>query len=81
MEREGTLVRYVRSTIVPADETLLCVLEAASEEVVREIYARTGLPFERLSAVLPEEGRAEEAAGTRPPDTGGAEHTRSKRRN
>ena len=66
-------------TIVPADETLLCVLEAAPEELVREIYARAGIPFERLSAVVPEEGRAEEAAGTRPPDTGGAEHRASRR--
>ena len=38
----------------PADETLLCVLEAATEELVRETYARAGIPFERLSAVIPE---------------------------
>lgn len=80
MEREGTGVRYVRSTIVPADETLLCVLEAASEEVVRELYARAGLPFERLSAVLPVEGCADEAVGTTPPGAGGAEHEPSKRK-
>jgi Nickel responsive protein SCO4226-like len=54
LAREGKLVRYLRSTIVPADESLLCVLEAASEELVREVYARAGLPFERLSVVLPE---------------------------
>jgi len=54
MEREGKPVRYLRSTIVPADETLLCVLEAAREELVREAYARAGVPFERLSTVIPE---------------------------
>jgi hypothetical protein len=54
MEREGRAVRYVRSAIVPADESLLCVLEAATEELVRETYARAGIPFERLSAVIPE---------------------------
>jgi hypothetical protein len=27
LEREGKSVRYLRSTIVPADESLLCVLE------------------------------------------------------
>ena len=43
-----------RAAIVPADETLLCVLEAATEELVRETYARAGIPFERLSAVIPE---------------------------
>ena len=54
MEREGKSVRYVRSAIVPGDESLLCVVEAASEELVRETYARAGLPFERLSTVIPE---------------------------
>jgi Protein of unknown function (DUF4242) len=54
MSREGKPVRYVRATIVPADESLLCMLEAASEELVQETYARAGIPFERLSAVLPE---------------------------
>jgi Nickel responsive protein SCO4226-like len=54
MEREGERVRYVRSAIVPGDESLLCVLEAATEEQVRELYSRAGLPFERLSTVIPE---------------------------
>jgi hypothetical protein len=52
MALEGEPVRYLRSTIVPADESLLCVLEASSDEVVRTVYARAGLPFERLSAVI-----------------------------
>ena len=54
LEREGKSVRYLRSTIVPADESLLCVLEAAGEELVREAYARAGLQFERLSVALPD---------------------------
>ena len=54
MEGEGKPVRYLRSTIVPADESLLCVLEAATEELVREAYTRAGIPFERLSTVIPE---------------------------
>jgi hypothetical protein len=54
MEREGKQVRYLRSTIVPADESLLCVVEAGTEELVRETYARAGLRFERLSTVVPE---------------------------
>ena len=61
MEREGKSVRYLRSTIVPADESLLCVLEAATEELVREAYARAGIPFERLSTVIPEGCWAERA--------------------
>jgi hypothetical protein len=54
MRGDGRAVRYVRSAIVPADESLLCLLEAASEELVRETYARAGIPFERLSTVIPE---------------------------
>ena len=58
LEHEGRAIRYVRSTVVPNDEALLCTLEAAGEELVREAYARAGLPFERLSAVIPTEGGA-----------------------
>ena len=54
LEREGKDVRYIRSAVVPADESLLCVLEAASEGLVREIYARAGIPFERVSALIAE---------------------------
>ena len=63
MEREGKPVRYLRSTIVPADESLLCVLEAGTEELVRETYARAGITFERLSAVIPEGDRGWVAIG------------------
>jgi len=58
LAREGRPVRYLRSAIVPADESLLCLLEAAGEELVHETYARAGIPFERLSAVIPEGDRA-----------------------
>ena len=54
LEREGRPVRYLHSAIVPADESLLCVLEAAGEQLVRESYVRAGLAFERLSAVIAE---------------------------
>jgi hypothetical protein len=56
LERDGKPVRYLRSTIVPADESFLCVLEAASEGLVRDAYAQAGIPFERISTALPEEG-------------------------
>ena len=54
-DHPGAAVHYVRSTIVPTDESLLCVLEASSEAAVREAYAHAGLPFERISVALPEE--------------------------
>ena len=65
--REGKPVRYVRSTIVPADESILCLLEAATEELVHETYARAGIAFDRISPAIPEadEGREQ------PPGAGG----------
>jgi hypothetical protein len=77
MEREGRPVRYLRSTIVPADEALLCVLEAGSEELVREVYARAGVPFERLSVAIADESEWMDAGA--PPGAGGAGETRNRR--
>ena len=54
LEGEGKPVRYLHAAIVPGDESLLCLLEAAGEGIVRETYARAGVPFERLSAVIRE---------------------------
>lgn len=48
----GRAVRYLRSTIVPADEAYLSLFEAASEADVRVAYARAGVPFERISAAI-----------------------------
>jgi hypothetical protein len=56
MNRDGKAIRYLRSTIVPDDESFLCVIEAASEELAREAYTRAGIPFERISPALLEEG-------------------------
>lgn len=54
LEHQGKAVRYLRAAIVPTDESLLCVFEAASEELVREAYTRAGIPFERITAVIPD---------------------------
>ena len=56
MTRAGKAIRWLRSTIVPADESFLCVIEAASEELAREVYARAGVSFDRISPALLEEG-------------------------
>jgi hypothetical protein len=52
MEREGKRIRHVRSTIVPDDESYLSVLDAESEELVREAYARARTTFERISTAI-----------------------------
>ena len=54
LARDGEAVRFLRSTIVPRDESFLCILEAASEVLVREAYVRAGIPFERISAAITE---------------------------
>jgi hypothetical protein len=71
MGSEGSAVRYLRSTIVPADEALLCVFEADSAELVRAVYARAGVPFERLSAAIADESEWLDSGP--PPGAGGAE--------
>jgi len=52
MEREGKPIRHLRSTIVPADEAYLCLIDADSQELVREAYARARVPFERISTAI-----------------------------
>jgi len=73
MGSEGRAVRYLQSTIVPADEALLCVLEAGSEDLVRELYVRAGVPFERLSVAIADESEWLDVGP--PPGAGGAEKT------
>ena len=54
MGSEGKSVRFVRSTIVPGDESLFCLFEAVSEELVREAYLRAAVEFERISTAISE---------------------------
>jgi hypothetical protein len=48
LSREGTTVRYVRTTFLPNDETCFHVFEAASEEAVGEVCRRAGLRSARI---------------------------------
>ena len=52
MQRAGEPVRYLSATIVPGDESFFCLIEAASEEVVSDVYGRADVPFERISAAI-----------------------------
>jgi Protein of unknown function (DUF4242) len=47
--RRSRPVRCVQCMIVPSDEALLALFEATSEELVRDVYARAGIPFERIT--------------------------------
>ena len=46
--REGTPVRYVRTTLLPDDETCFHIFEAASEEVVVEVCRRAAIATGRI---------------------------------
>ena len=52
LDREGAPVRFRHSTIVATDESLLVVVEAPSEAVVRTAYDRANVTFERISPAL-----------------------------
>ena len=48
LTREGTRVRYVRTTLVPEDETCFHIFEAASKEAVGEACRRAGIATGRI---------------------------------
>lgn len=52
LAREGTAVRYVRTTFLPDDETCFHLFEAPSAEAVEEVGRRAGLgPLRVVAAV------------------------------
>jgi uncharacterized protein with GYD domain len=52
MAHAGTAIRYLHSTMVPADEAAFCVLDADSMELVEQLYSRAGIRFDRIVAAL-----------------------------
>jgi hypothetical protein len=49
---DGVEVRLVEATLVPQEESLFCLFEAPSREVVEDIVKRAGLPLERVVAAV-----------------------------
>ena len=49
---EGSVVRYLGSTVVPGDEACFCEFEGPSEEAVAEANRRAGPPFDRIVPAL-----------------------------
>lgn len=50
---EGTRVRYVRSSFLPADELFLHLIEAESAEAAGEATRRAGMAPERIVEAVP----------------------------
>ena len=46
--REGTPVRYVRTTLLPDDETCFHIFDATTEEAVGEACRRAGIATGRI---------------------------------
>jgi hypothetical protein len=44
----GTAVRYLRSILIPGDETCLHLVDADSSELVAEAFERAGLTADRI---------------------------------
>ena len=64
---EGTVVRYIGSTVVLGDEACFCQFEGPSEEAVAEANRRACLPFDRIVPALlvhSTDRRAEMSAST-----------------
>ena len=52
MARGGAPIRYLHSTLVPADEAVFCVLSAASPDLIEQLYTRAQMPFDRILAAV-----------------------------
>jgi hypothetical protein len=53
LSADGTPVRHVRSSFLPADELFLHVLEAESPEAAGEAITRAGIDAERIVEAVP----------------------------
>ena len=58
LSRDGTRVRYVRTTFLPDDETCFHLFEAASAELVEEVSLRAGLGRARVVLAIDASGSA-----------------------
>lgn len=52
MRRGGSAIRYLHSTFVPEDEAMLLVIDAASSELVEQLFARAGVRVDRIVMAL-----------------------------
>jgi hypothetical protein len=48
----GKPVRYIRSTFVPGEAHCMCLFEAPSPELVKEVQEAANIPFTRVSEAV-----------------------------
>lgn len=49
---QGKQVRYIRTTFVPGEERSMCLFEATSPDVVKEVNEAAKIPFVRIVEAL-----------------------------
>ncbi len=59
MARAGVPVRYLRTTLIPGEESVLCLFEGSSADDVAEANRRAGVQFDRISPVIDVSTRGE----------------------
>ena len=52
MRRDGSPIRCLHVTLVPEDEAMLSVIDAASSELVEQLFARAGVRVDRIVRAL-----------------------------
>lgn len=52
LTREGTPIRFLGSTLVPADETCFSLFEASDLDAVRSLAARASIAFHRINEAV-----------------------------
>ena len=60
---EGVAVRYVRSILVPDDDTCFFVVQATNESAVREMLRRAGVQGARVTRTIETAASEERRAG------------------
>ncbi|PYQ17092.1 MAG: DUF4242 domain-containing protein [Acidobacteria bacterium] len=46
--KQGKPVRYIRSTFIPSESRCMCLFEAASADLVRQVNQEAKIPFTRI---------------------------------
>ena len=52
MANDGAPIRCLHSILVPTDEAAFCLFDAASSEVIEQLYLRAGVRFDRIVHAL-----------------------------
>jgi hypothetical protein len=57
MRRDGSAIRCLHATLVPEDEAMLSVVDAASSDQVEQLFARAGVRVDRIVTALAHRGK------------------------